>query len=302
MKGFSFKKRNMVEVLHYYYAVIHIATMQIGPVLLALPHAYAVLSLWWGLAMHTFVACVGLLSAKLLSSLWLSTSSGKLHEEMEQRRLSRPDTPSRGNSSSALSSPGTVDYYDIAEIVGGKRLRSWVVGVQVATLVGTAIGEIIAVGQTMWLVFPESMDSLWWILAAGAACTAIGFIPNFHSFILLSVIGLTGTISSAVVIIVASVVEKVPTPAEHKPVEWSTFLQGVSIVVFMYAGAAVLPSIQASMQKPKSFFSAYSLSWFYSFLVTAPSAFLAVHHFGLQISRVTSTTPSTIILGRTARS
>ena len=216
MKGFSFKKRNMVEVLPYYYAVIHIATMQIGPVLLALPHAYAAAFPMVGTCdAYLRQACVGLLSAKLLSSLWLSTSSGKLHEEMEQRRLSRPDTPSRGNSSSALSSPGTVDYYDIAEIVGGKRLRSWVVGVQVATLVGTAIGEIIAVGQTMWLVFPESMDSLWWILAAGAACTAIGFIPNFHSFILLSVIGLTGTISSAVVIIVASVVEKVPTPAEH---------------------------------------------------------------------------------------
>ena len=274
-----------------WYACVHIATMQIGPVLLALPHAYAALSLWWGLGMHAAVAIVALINTKLLSKLWLSasanayeSSSGQQH--LVSKKLSRPDTPALENregkrkSSNTLSTAGMVDYYDIAELVGGERLRKWVVGVQLATLAGTAIGEIIAVGQTMYLVFPHSMDSLWWILLAGFFCTLIGFIPGFHSFILLSVIGLTGTISSAIVIFVASMVEKVPSAPQPHDVEWSEFLQGISTIVFMYAGAAVLPSIQGSMAKPRSFYRAYSISWIYSFLVTAPSAFAAVYHFG----------------------
>lgn len=244
----------------FWYAVVHLATMMIGPVLLALPHAYANLSLFGGVFTQIAFALIALLNTRLLSALWL--------------RLTSKETP---------GSP-PLDYYDMAQKVGGLRLKSFVSFLQMVTLLGTAVGQIIAAGQTMYL-FAPALDSIWFTLIAGCLCVLIGLSPGYHNFIFASIIGLTGTISSASIIIVVSLLEPtyVPPILPKEDYPWISFLKGMSIIVFTYAGASVQPSVQASLQKPNSFFGAYSMAWFYTFCVTLPAGVVSVIHFGSAI-------------------
>lgn len=240
-----------------WYATVHMAAMQIGPVLLSQPSAYAKCGLTGACVALCVVCAIALLTSRTLCQLWIHCKP--LADARRQKR--------------------TLDYFDLAEFCVGPRFRKACLVFQVVVLLGTALGQIIGIGQTLYLVFDHRVDSIWFVMAAGPLCALVSLTPDFHRFICCSVVGVLCTMYCAVVILVVAQLER-PVVHDQPSVSTLGFFQGLSTVVFTFAGFVVQPTVQASLKEPEKMFKGYCVSWMYSASCVIPAGIVGMSTFG----------------------
>lgn len=246
-----------------WYAMIHMAAMQIGSVILALPSAFSSCTLYGTIAVLVIVCPIALLASHSLSCLWL-------HCKPQADALGR-DRP--------------LEYFDIAQIIGGDYFRKVAITLQLVVLCGNCTGAIIAFGQILFLVSGQAVDSIYLTLCAGCLCAFISLIPNFHDFIAFSVMGLLATIFTATVVCALSVdvggIGMGTLDTEFKLVPFS---QGLSTIVFTYSGFVVQPSIQSSLSRPEAMFRTYVGAWVYALFATVPVGVIGMYVYGSDVT------------------
>lgn len=271
-----------------WFAAYTLACSQIGSSLVGVSAFFAGSGELEGVIQASVLGVMTLLAVYYISHVWIRTRQAQLRTKLhvsEGSSLIPPATPDVEAARQVPSnSGGRLMYVDLIshamQYRFGKGSRSlWWVGVmvkvtavmQVISLCGTAVSEVIQTGVNMYVVTGYQNPRYWAAMMGGAVMTPLVWLPSFESLSWLSLLAILAVVYTAATVVAETMgvpaLAGVPPP---DPTLTSAFVS-FSDFVFIWGGLAMVPEVQSSMRRPRRLFVSFAMDLVYTLAVLIPT-------------------------------
>ena len=210
----------------------------------------------------------------------------------EASHLSLPTQAALHNDAEAKAS-GRLMYGDLVKYTlgirfggghkGGHRLVAWAqtftVAMQVVSLAGTAVSEVIQTGVNMYVLTGYRSPRFWAGATGVILMTPLTWLPSFESLSWLSLLAIVAVMYTAITIVSECALHGIDI---HAPLPDTTLMSsflGLSDLVFIWGSLAMVPEVQSSMKNPTRIAGAFGVDLVYTVCVLIPTALMGLWAF-----------------------
>lgn len=310
--GFS-AERLSTGSMSFWFTAYTLACSQIGSTLVSVSVFVGGLGIWLGCGVASFLGFAAMLAIYFAQEVWLHARRSHLAAVARASKVEDgvAQVPAQGSphagvthvpagsSSPARKESGRLMYGDLVEYTlrmhltdrteeSRKRIIYWVqvftVAMQVVSLGGTAVSEVIQTGVNMFVMTGYQSPRFWAGLMGGAVMTPLTWLPSFESLSWLSLLAILAVIYTAATIVAEGIVVGVhPDKPIDNPTLVTAFL-GLSDMVFIWGGLAMVPEVQSSMRNPKRLVGAFGVDLVYTLAVLLPTAVVGLWAYQNDVS------------------
>ncbi|KAK9796248.1 hypothetical protein WJX73_001881 [Symbiochloris irregularis] len=238
------------------------AAAQIGQVMLAMPHAVALVGMRAAIPLIIVYSLCSMFTIHLLATLYLDY----------RRRMVTRGTWAGGHHKRATQ------YFEVLGELTGSKLVGWfVLAIVAISLLCTTIAQIVAIATGMYYLAEGESKRTWALVWGGILTVTMSMVPTFRHFRLLNIISLTGTFYTAVYLI--SQAGSTHLPNAHQafyqgPTKMQNLFLGANIFMSGFGGHSLAFETIDAMYRPHRYDTVYPFSYLFTYFVTVPHSFL----------------------------